>query len=61
MVHFGEPNKAWFWAINGAAGVMACVVSLALAMEVGFTLVAAIGGAAYAVAWVLLRHPVRSL
>lgn len=55
MLRFGERNKAWFWALNGAAGVFASVLSLALSMELGFTLVASLGAALYVAAWLLLR------
>lgn len=51
MVRFGERNKAWFWALNGAAGVLASVLSLALSMELGFRTVAWIGAGLYALAW----------
>ncbi len=55
MVRFGEPHKAWFWAVNGAASVVASVVSLALAMELGFCRVADLGVGLYVVAWLLFR------
>ena len=51
MVRFGDRHKAWFWALNGAAGVLASVLSLALSMELGFRTVAWIGAGLYAVAW----------
>ena len=54
MVRFGEGNKAWFWALNGAAGVLASVLSLALSMLLGFSNVAAIGAGIYVLAWLLL-------
>lgn len=54
MMQFGDGNKAWFWALNGAAGVLATVFSLALAMTIGFTLVSLVGAAFYFVAWLLL-------
>jgi hypothetical protein len=54
MVRFGDTNKAWYWALNGACGVLASVCSLALAMEIGFTAVAWIGVACYALAGLLL-------
>jgi len=54
MLRFGDESKAWFWALNGAAGVLASVGSLALCMELGFANVAFIGVAAYLAAWVLL-------
>jgi hypothetical protein len=55
MVRFGEPHKAWFWAVNGAASVVASVVSLALAMETGFSRVGYLGVGLYVVAWLLFR------
>ena len=55
MQRFGERNKAWFWALNGAAGVFASVLSLALSMELGFPLVATIGAILYVGVWLLLR------
>lgn len=54
MVQFGDGNKPWFWALNGAAGVLATVCSLALAMAIGFTQVALLGAACYVIAWLLL-------
>ncbi|MEO6593634.1 MAG: hypothetical protein ABIP94_02650, partial [Planctomycetota bacterium] len=36
MLHFGDAMKPWYWAINGAFGVVASVMSLALSMEFGF-------------------------
>jgi hypothetical protein len=54
MVRFGDGNKAWFWAMNGAAGVLASVISLALSMEFGFTAVAVMGAGFYILAWLLL-------
>jgi hypothetical protein len=53
MVRFGEEQKAWCWAINGAAGVLASVLSLALSMELGFSAVALIGAGLYVAAWLL--------
>jgi spermidine synthase len=44
-------RRAWFWALNGAAGVLASVMSLALAIELGFSRVAYLGTAIYLVAW----------
>ena len=55
MVRFGDRSKAWFWALNGAAGVLASVLSLALAMHWGFSAVAYLGAASYVVAWASLR------
>jgi hypothetical protein len=52
---FGDPDKAWFWAMNGVMGVLGSVLSLGLAMAVGFSNVVLIGVAAYVAAWLLLR------
>src|SRR5262250_409859 len=38
MSSWSEEHKPWLWAINGAASVLASVFSLALSIEVGFTL-----------------------
>jgi hypothetical protein len=57
MVRFGDQNKAWFWAINGACSVVASVMSLSFAMAFGFSVVAWIGVALYFVAWLLIRQP----
>ncbi|HZN41316.1 MAG TPA: hypothetical protein VFD82_21090 [Planctomycetota bacterium] len=59
MLRFGDDDKAWFWAINGACGVLAGVCSLAFAMAVGFSAVAWIGVAGYVVAG-LLGRPARA-
>ncbi len=56
MLAFSEEHKPWFWAINGACGVLASVVSLAAAMAFGFTAVAWAGVLSYAVACVLVRR-----
>jgi hypothetical protein len=54
---FGDDNKPWFWAVNGAASVIAGVGALAVAMQLGYTVVALIGGTFYAAAWLLVREP----
>jgi len=54
MLRFGDDRKAWFWALNGAAGVLASVASLALFMVLGFTRVAYVGAGVYVLAWLLL-------
>lgn len=54
MIRFGDRGKAWFWAVNGAMGVLASVFSLALAMRLGFTRVTLIGVALYLLAVLLL-------
>jgi hypothetical protein len=40
----------WAWGINGLASVTGSVVTIALAMRLGFTFVVALGGATYLVA-----------
>ncbi len=55
MVRFGDGNKAWFWAMNGAVGVLASVLSLALSMQFGFTLVSYMGAGLYVLAWLVLQ------
>jgi hypothetical protein len=50
IARFGAGHTAWFWAVNGAAGVLAGVVSLALAMDLGLSRVTWIGIACYAAA-----------
>ena len=56
MTAFGEENRAWFWAVNGAVSVLASVSSLATSMAFGFTRVLWIGAACYVVAALLLRR-----
>jgi hypothetical protein len=54
MVRFGDEGKPWFWAVNGAAGVFATVLSLAVALVAGFRVVVLLGAVAYAAAVALL-------
>ena len=56
MSAFGEANRAWFWAVNGAVSVLASVSSLALSMALGFTRVLWLGAAVYVVAALLLAR-----
>ncbi len=59
MVRFGDRSKAWYWAMNGAAGVLASVASVALSMELGFRAVLWLAVAFYAGAcWLLRGKPV---
>ncbi len=61
FARFGDANKAWFWAVNGAASVVAAAYTVALTMEIGMLRVALLGAALYGVAVVLLLgHPVAS-
>jgi hypothetical protein len=50
LMRFGDPAKAWYWAINGACGVVASVCSLGLAMTFGFDRVMWLAVALYALA-----------
>lgn len=54
MIHFREEQKAWFWAVNGFAGVLASVSSLGIAMVMGFQQVVFAGVAFYLSAAALL-------
>ncbi len=56
LLRFGEDHKAWFWALNGTASVLASVFSLALSMEFGFFQVGNTGVFFYLLAWLLLRE-----
>jgi hypothetical protein len=48
--------RAWYWAMNGMASVLATVLSLVSAMTIGFVATVAVGAGAYAFAgWVLVR------
>jgi spermidine synthase len=54
MLRFGDANKPWFWAVNGAAGVLASVFAVALSMEIGFSGVLWLASASYVLAWLLI-------
>ena len=53
FVRFGDPHKTWFWALNGAASVLATVLSMVLAMAFGFLATTLLGAALYALACVV--------
>ncbi|HPQ69379.1 MAG TPA: hypothetical protein PKW95_09620 [bacterium] len=55
MLRFGDPDKAWFWAVNGAMGVLASICSLVLAMIIGFQNTVLAGVAVYIVAALLIK------
>jgi len=61
MSRFGEQAKAWYWALNGVSGVLAGVLSLALAIQIGFEGVLWLGTAGYLAAWLLVRCMPRRL
>lgn len=54
MIRFGDTNRAWYWALNGAASVLANVAALALAAYVGLTHVIWAGVACYLAACLAL-------
>ncbi len=48
--------RAWYWAMNGMASVLATVLALVSAMTIGFVGTVALGAGVYAIAgWVLAR------
>lgn len=57
IARFGQPRMAWFWAVNGFAGVLASVASLALAMAFGLRAVVWLACALYGLAAVLVATP----
>jgi hypothetical protein len=50
LMRFPREQRAWFWAVNGACGVRASALSIALAMTLGLRDTALLGAAAYVVA-----------
>lgn len=54
MQCFGETLKPWFWAVNGAFGVVAGVMSLAFSMAWGFAVVGWLAAACYGLGWLCL-------
>jgi hypothetical protein len=54
MVQFGEANRGWFWAVNGAVSVLASVSTLALSMAYGFTRVLWVGVVCYGIATLIV-------
>jgi hypothetical protein len=55
LMRFAPERRAWFWAVNGAASVVASALSIALAMAFGLTITSLVGVAAYVVAALCLR------
>jgi hypothetical protein len=60
MASYRENYKPWFFAINGAAGVLASVVSLALSIQIGFTATTLVGVAFYFIAYALLLRKAKA-
>jgi hypothetical protein len=57
MIRFPDASRAWFWALNGAAGVLTGVLAVALAPYTGLTAIIALGGACYVAACLVLPRP----
>jgi hypothetical protein len=58
LMRFPAEQRAWFWAVNGACGVLASALSIALAMTLGLRDTALLGAAAYGIAaWLFQRAP----
>ena len=51
-----ERDKPWLWAINGAAGVLASALAVALSIALGFVATSLVGAACYAGAAALLTY-----
>ncbi|HMI90063.1 MAG TPA: hypothetical protein VK509_01815, partial [Polyangiales bacterium] len=56
FMQFEERTKPWFWAINGAAGVLAGALSTALAISFGFLTTSLLGAGCYLLAACALNY-----
>jgi hypothetical protein len=56
FMQFEERSKPWFWAINGAAGVLAGALSMALAISFGFLATSLLGAGCYLLAAYALSY-----
>jgi hypothetical protein len=56
FMQFEERAKPWFWAINGAAGVLAGALSTALAISFGFLTTSLLGAGCYVLAACTLSY-----
>jgi hypothetical protein len=61
MMGAGESDRAWFWALNGAASVLASASCVALAAYIGFSGIVWLGAAGYFLACLLLPRHTRPL
>jgi hypothetical protein len=59
MMGAGESDRAWFWALNGAASVLASASCVALAAYIGFSGIVWLGVAGYAGACMLIPRQTR--
>jgi hypothetical protein len=57
LSRLSAPATAWMWGVNGAAGVMASIVAVAVSMWLGIGVNLAIA----AVCYLLLAVPMRAL
>lgn len=55
MGRFGDDNRGWFWAVNGATSVLASVSTLVLSLAYGLSRVLLVGVLCYGVAALVLR------
>jgi hypothetical protein len=58
----GERNESlisWAWAINGCLSVIAPILTIMLAMAIGFKMVMWLGALAYGIAFISLRSFLR--
>lgn len=60
MLALGDENRPWFWAVNGAASVLASVFALLVAMAAGFLIVLSLAILCYLVAALVLTRTART-
>jgi len=61
MIRLGDGGRAWFWALNGTAGVLASAAAVTLATYVDLTGVVWIAAGCYVVAGLVLPREVRTV
>jgi len=54
MIRFGDENKPWFWAVNGAFSVVGSALSVGISMLFGFSAVILLAVGAYTLAIIVL-------
>lgn len=57
MSKFDDQDRSWYWAVNGATGVLGSVLALVIALLAGFVVVLAIAVACYVLAAFALPTP----
>jgi hypothetical protein len=60
LMQHDERDRPWLWAINGAAGVLASALAVALSIAFGFVATSLAGAACYAVAAAALAYDHRA-